>query len=109
METPLHPALVHLPLGLAAVLPIAALGLALALWRGWLPARAWVGLVVLQAMLVAGGVVALRTGEADEERVERTVGEASIEAHEHAAQRFDAPPAAKGAERAERGRDHDAD
>lgn len=88
METPLHPALVHLPLGLAAVLPIAALGLALALWKGWLPPRAWVGVVVLQAMLVAGGAMALRTGEADEDRVERTVGEAAIEAHEHAAQRF---------------------
>jgi uncharacterized membrane protein len=88
MELPLHPAIVHLPLGLAVVLPIAALGVAVALWRGWLPARAWVGVVALQALLVGGGLLALSTGEADEERVESAVGEAAIESHEHAAKRF---------------------
>ena len=88
METPLHPAIVHLPLGLAVVLPIAALGVAVALWRGCLPARAWVGVVALQAMLVGGGLLGLVSGERDEERVERAVGEAAIESHEHAAQRF---------------------
>jgi uncharacterized membrane protein len=88
MELPLHPAIVHLPLGLAVVLPIAALGVAVALWRGWLPARAWVGVVALQALLVGGGLLGLASGEADEERVERAVGEAAIESHEHAAKRF---------------------
>ena len=85
---PLHPALVHLPLGLAVVLPLTALGLAVALWRGWLPARSWTVVVALQALLVVSGAVAMRTGEGDEEKVERIVAEAAIEAHENAAKVF---------------------
>jgi hypothetical protein len=44
--------------------------------------------VLLQTLLVGGGALALRTGEQDEDRVEATAGEAAVEAHEHAAQRF---------------------
>lgn len=88
MNLPLHPAIVHLPLGLAVVLPLAAIAALVALWRGWLPARAWVGVVALQALLVGGGLLGLFSGEQDEERVERAVNEAAIESHEHAAQRF---------------------
>jgi hypothetical protein len=62
--------------------------MAIALWRGWLPARAWLGVVALQALLVGGGGLALASGEQDEERVEKAVGEAAIESHVHAAQRF---------------------
>jgi hypothetical protein len=46
------------------------------------------GLVGLQAILVAGGLLALRTGEADEEMVERVVDHGPLEAHEGAGQIF---------------------
>ncbi len=85
---PLHPAVVHLPLGLAAVTPLLAAGLAFAIWKGFLPRRAWVVVVVCQALLVSGAVVALRTGEAEEERVEKRITERAIEQHEELAEQF---------------------
>ncbi len=88
MNLPLHPAIVHLPLGLAFALPVVILGLAIAALRSQVNRRAWLAAVALQAILVVGGLVALRTGEADEDRVEKAVAEAAIEAHEHAAQAF---------------------
>lgn len=89
METLLfHPKVVHLPMALGVLMPLVAGALALAWWRGWLPGRAWLLAVGLQAVLLVSGVVSLRTGEADEERVERVVAEARIEAHEEAAEVF---------------------
>ena len=85
---PLHPALVHLPLGLALVVPLLALGITIAIRRGALPARSWLIVLAAQAMLVAGGLVALRTGEQEEERVEDRVTERTIERHETLAERF---------------------
>jgi uncharacterized membrane protein len=85
---PLHPAIVHLPIGVAAVLPLVAVGVALALWRGWLDRRAWTLVVALQAITVAGGLVAMKSGEREEERVEEVVPERVLEAHEEAASVF---------------------
>jgi uncharacterized membrane protein len=85
---PLHPALVHVPLGLAFVLPLVMAGLAYALWRGLVPRRAWLVVVALQAILVLSGAAALRAGERDEKRIENIVGERAIDAHEHAAEAF---------------------
>ncbi len=83
-----HPKVVHLPVALAVLMPLVSGGLLLAWWTQALPRRTWIVAVLLQAMLVASGVVALRTGEAEEERVERVVAEKLIEAHEEAAEAF---------------------
>lgn len=83
-----HPKLVHVPMALGVLMPFIALGLLLAWRRGWLPPRAWWVAVALQGVLLASGVVALRSGEAEEDRVESVVAEAQIEAHEEAAQVF---------------------
>lgn len=83
-----HPKVVHLPIALAVLMPLVTLGLAAAWWREWLPRRAWIVAVALQGVLLVSGVVSLRTGEADEERVEEVVPEAALEAHEEAAQVF---------------------
>ena len=85
---PLHPAIVHLPLGLAFVLPFVAVGLALAMWRKSVPRRAWAAAVALQAIVLAGGLAARWAGERDAQRVERVVGDPAIEAHEEAAEAF---------------------
>ncbi len=87
-QVPLHPALVHIPIGIALVLPLVALGVTVALWRGWIAPRAFALVVLLQALVVAGGFAALQTGESEGERIEDTVGEAAVESHEHAAKRF---------------------
>jgi hypothetical protein len=85
---PLHPAIVHLPLGLAAVVPLVAAGLALAIWRRWLPTRSWAVVVGLQATIFAGALLAMTTGRQEEERVEDRVPESAIERHEELAERF---------------------
>jgi uncharacterized membrane protein len=83
-----HPKLVHIPIALAVLMPAVAGGLLLAWWRQWLPARTWVIAIALQAALVGSGILALRSGEAEAERVERVVAEQFIEEHEEAAEAF---------------------
>ena len=83
-----HPKLVHLPIALAVLMPLGAGGLLVAWWRNWLPSRAWIVAVALQAILLGSGILALRSGEVEERRVERVVPEAVIEAHEEAAELF---------------------
>ncbi len=85
---PLHPAIVHLPLGLAFIIPGLALAWAWALWTGRLRPRAWIAIVALQAVLLGAGVVAMNTGEREEDRVEAVVPEAAIETHEAYAEQF---------------------
>ncbi len=85
---PLHPAVVHLPLGLALVLPFLAAGFAWALWTGRISTRAWITIVALQAVLLGGGLVAMNTGEHEEDRVESLVPHDAIEQHEELADQF---------------------
>ena len=85
---PLHPAIVHLPLGLAFVMPVLAAGFAWALWKGRTKTGAWVTIVALQAVLLGAGLVAMNTGEREEDRVERVVPEIALERHEEFAEQF---------------------
>ncbi len=85
---PLHPAIVHLPLGLAFVIPALAAGFAWAVWRGGLRRRAWLSIVALQAVLLSAGLVAMNTGEREEDRVKRAVPRAAIHQHEEYAEQF---------------------
>lgn len=87
-STPLHPALVHLPLALALLVPLVALGVALAVHRGRLPRWVWGGVLGLQLVLVGSGLLAMRTGEGDEERVEEVVGHDVLHEHEERSERF---------------------
>jgi hypothetical protein len=73
---------VHLPLGLAVVWPLACVAVFVAVRAGWLPLRAWWGVVALAALLAGGALLAVETGEEEEERVERVVSHDEI--HEHA-------------------------
>ncbi len=88
LPDPLHPAVVHLPLALAVLVPVFALLAALAIRRELVPPRTWAGVLLLQAALVGSGWAALETGEEQEERVEKVVAERHIEAHEERAERF---------------------
>ncbi len=83
-----HPKLVHLPMALGVLMPLLAGGLLVAWFTRWLPGKVWLVAVVFQGVLVASGGLALRSGEAEEERVERVVAETLIEEHEEAAQAF---------------------
>lgn len=85
---PLHPAIVHLPLGLAFVMPVLAIGFAWALWKGRVRPRSWATIVALQAVLLGAGLVAMNTGEREEDRVDAVVPEAALGQHEALAGQF---------------------
>ncbi|HKU60055.1 MAG TPA: DUF2231 domain-containing protein [Gemmatimonadales bacterium] len=88
LPDPLHPAVVHFPIVLMFLLPLAALG---AIWHmRKSPERrgAWVLTTALAGALTLSAWVAVETGERDEEGVERVVPEAPLETHEEAAERF---------------------
>jgi uncharacterized membrane protein len=87
-DIPLHPAVVHIPVGLSVVVPLISAGVAAALIKGWTGKSAWTIVVVLQALLFVGCLVAMETGEDEEETVERIVDERFIEEHEERAEVF---------------------
>lgn len=88
LPDPLHPAIVHFPIVLAVLLAPLALGTLLFLRRGRTRHRAWGLVVAVHALLFASSWAALRSGEADEERVEELVAEPLLESHEESAERF---------------------
>lgn len=85
---PLHPAIVHLPLGLAFVIPALAIGFTWALWTGRVRIRAWIVIVALQSVLLGSALVAMNTGEREEDRVEAVVPKAALHQHEEYAEQF---------------------
>jgi len=88
LPDPLHPALVHFPIVLGLLAPLVAIALLWAIQTGRLPARAWIAVVLLQALIVGAGWITAEAGEEEEERVERVVREEVIEEHEEAAEWF---------------------
>lgn len=85
---PLHPAVVHVPLGLSLIMPVLLAGLVWAIVAGRLPPRAWLVGLLLQGVVLGAAALALWSGEQDEERVERSAVEAQVEAHERSARAF---------------------
>ncbi len=84
-SVPLHPAIVHIPLGLAMLMPVFAAGFAWAIWTRKLNLPA---VVALQGLLVGSALVAINTGSIEEERVEQVVPERAIHEHEEYAEQF---------------------
>lgn len=85
---PLHPIIVHLPVALALISPVAA---ALAFWAiktGRWQQNVWIAMVVLNGALFVSGLAALKSGEQEEDKVEAIVGEAAIHDHEENAEGF---------------------
>jgi len=87
MPDPLHPAIVHFPIVLAMMTPFIAAGTFWSIQTQRLPGRSWLGIVIVQVLVVASIFAATVTGEREEERVERVVSEHHIEEHEEAGER----------------------
>jgi uncharacterized membrane protein len=85
---PLHPLVVHFPIVLAVLLPISAAGALWTIRKGTTPRRAWSVPTALAVALALSALVAVKTGEAQDERVERVVAEQPLESHEEAAETF---------------------
>lgn len=88
IPSPLHPAIVHLPIALTLLVPMFAAGALIAIRRGARPLIAWSIPVALLALLLGSGWAAQETGEQDEEIAEQVVGDPVLNAHEEAAERF---------------------
>ncbi len=88
LPSPLHPAIVHLPIALVLLLPFFALGAQVAIARGASPLRTWGLAAALAALLSVSAFVALETGEQQEDRVESIVPEPAFERHEESAEQF---------------------
>jgi hypothetical protein len=88
IPSPLHPAVVHLPIAFAVLVPAFAVGALWAIRRGARPLRAWGVATAMFAALSLSSWVAVETGEQADEQVESVVPDAPIEAHEEAAEAF---------------------
>ena len=88
IPTPLHPAVVHLPIALAVIAPLFAVGALIVIARGAKPVASWGIATAMVAMLAMSSYVALETGEDQEDKVEAVVPEAAFETHEESAERF---------------------
>ncbi|MBK6486013.1 MAG: hypothetical protein IPF98_03885 [Gemmatimonadetes bacterium] len=88
IPTPLHPAIVHLPIALTVLLPLFAIGALWTIRKGARPIVAWGVTTAMFAVLTLSSWAAVETGQAQEERVEDVVAEAPLESHEEAAESF---------------------
>lgn len=88
IPSPLHPAVVHLPIALTLLVPIFAIGALVAIRRGAKVLRAWSIAAAMLGALSLSAWVALETGQDQEETVEAVVPEQAFETHEEAAEAF---------------------
>jgi formate hydrogenlyase subunit 3/multisubunit Na+/H+ antiporter MnhD subunit len=88
LPTPLHPAVVHLPIALTLLVPVFAIGAIVAIRRGATVLRAWSIAAAMLGALSFSAWVALETGEDQEDKVEAVVPEVAFESHEEAAEAF---------------------
>lgn len=87
-DSPLHPKIVHLPLGLALVMPLLLLGLVIAIRSKWLAPRSWWMAVGLAALATVGSFAATQSGEREEKPVKAIVGRDLVHEHEEVGEKF---------------------
>lgn len=85
---PLHPAIVHIPLGVAFLAPLVMAVLVVAIWKNWFSRKAWAVAILVQAFVVLGGFAAMNTGERDEKPVKKVVPKGTVHDHEENAEAF---------------------
>jgi uncharacterized membrane protein len=88
LPDPLHPAVVHFPIVFMLLLPVATAGALWVIRRGGRSLAVWLVPCGLAAALSLTAWIAVETGESQEDRVERDVGESPVDAHAQAAERF---------------------
>ncbi len=88
LPDPLHPAVVHFPIALSLLLPLAALLALVVHYRGARWRHTWLPVVAAAAALALSSWAAAETGEDQEDVVERVVAEDALENHEEKAETF---------------------
>jgi uncharacterized membrane protein len=82
LPDPLHPAVVHFPVALAFATPALAILGAVWIAKGAKPIHGWSPVVLSALLLAAGALVAVQSGEDQEDRIEAIVPEDAFELHE---------------------------
>jgi hypothetical protein len=75
-------------LALAGLVPLFVIGAIVAMRRGVAPRRAWSLVVAMMALLAGSSVLAVETGQDEEEVVEEVIDHDIIHEHEERAERF---------------------
>ena len=88
LPSPLHPIIVHMPMALAVLIPLFAIGALFTIHRRARVGPAWGLTIGMLALLLVSGWFALQTGEDEEDKVERFVSEDAVEEHEEAGTQF---------------------
>jgi len=88
LPSPLHPAVVHMPIALTLLVPLFAIGALFAIARGARVTRAWALTAAMLAALSLSVWVSLETGEDQEDRVEAVLPDHVLHTHEEAAESF---------------------
>lgn len=79
---PLHPIVVHFPIALAFLLPLLTLLIWFGVKKEAVRPRMWISVIALNGALFGFAWLAEYTGEMDEHKVEKIVGEEIMEDHE---------------------------
>ena len=88
MNTPLHPAIVHLSLAISVIIPIVLPIILWGIWKSWWPSKTWILIVVLQTLLAGSCYLASESGEDVERPVKKIVASEFIHEHEEMAEKF---------------------
>ena len=83
-DSPLHPVVVHFPIAIGVLLPLASLALWWSIKKGFFPDNVWILVIALTLFYGGSSRVAVEFGEQDEEKTGNVVSEAVIEEHEEA-------------------------
>ena len=88
MDAPFHATFIHVPIGLALILPLVAGAVAYAYWRGEVRERGWALAVALQGLLVLSVLASIHSGAGDAGRVADIVPARFVAAHRLSGQLF---------------------
>lgn len=87
-DLPIHPFIVHIPIGLSVLMPLFVFVLMVLISKGFLPANAWTLLIMVQLIVVIACIAARFSGESESSYVANYVAEELIERHEELANVF---------------------
>ncbi|MGV7221274.1 MAG: DUF2231 domain-containing protein [Nitrospinales bacterium] len=81
-DLPLHPIVVHFPIVLGFIIPVASLLIWWGIKKNLLQQNFWAVIIAIVFVYGASALIAVEMGEKDEDKVEKVVAEKVIEEHE---------------------------
>ncbi len=88
LEVPWHPIIVHMPITLSLLVPLIFITTLIGIRKKNWPYKSWVVPVVFQIVLFLSALLAMKTGEKEEDVVENVVAREIIHEHEEWGERM---------------------